>query len=301
MSGAISFDSPTYHEKAKKTIENGAEFVIYNNRAEIENQADERTLYYVAFFKSSVRGLSVGAPVVYQGIRIGSVANVPYFAAGDQIKLFQNGYVPVRIRIDPYLIEGKNSEQRPNKQVWQNSIQAALNQGLSATLSSNNLVLGSKMIELQHNTTHQSAGFKPHAQYQGNTVIATRSGGLDELQAQFSQLLNKFNQLPLKKTVGELNGSLKQLQNTLKSLDTILNQPQTQTLPAELNQTLRELRQTLQGISPESPVYQDVQNTLRSLDKTLKNAQPLLNNLKEKPNSLIFNHAVIDPTPKGKN
>lgn len=305
LSGAISFDSPSYKSEAKQKITNGAEFTIHNNRAEIENQPGERTLYYVAFFNSSIRGLDVGAPVIYKGIRIGNVADVPYFEDGDQQKMFVNGYIPVRLRIEPYLIEGNQATTRPNKTQWQQTIQAALNNGLIATLGNNNLVLGSKLVELTQ--ANDNNVLKPHKEYHGYTVIGSAGGGLDELQAQLGKLLEKFNALPLDKTVGELNGSLKELQTTLKgaqrminSADKIISHPSTQSIPSELNHTLQELRQTLQGVSPQSPVYQDVQNTLRSIDKTLKDAQPVLNTLKEKPNALIFNRSVIDPTPKGR-
>lgn len=305
LSGAISFDSPHYKAQANDKVGNGSEFTIYNNRNEIENQAGERTLYYVVFFNSSVRGLDVGAPVIYKGVRIGNVANVPYFENGDQAKLFKNGYVPVRIRIEPYLIEGFHAKERPSKAQWQETIQAALNQGLTAAMSSNNLVLGSKLIELTESDS-QTPIFKPHNEYQGDRVIGTRGGGFDELQTQLSKLLDKFNALPLDKTVGELNGSLKELQTTLKgaqrmigSADRLIANPSTQGIPAELNKTLLELRQALQGVSPQSPVYQDVQATLQSLDKTLKDAQPVLNTLKEKPNALIFNRSGADPIPKG--
>lgn len=99
--------------------------------------------------------------------------------------------------------------------------------------------------------------------------------------------------------MGELNGSLAELKHTLKSANSLLAKPQTQAIPAELNQTLAELRQTLRGVSPASPVYRDVQDTLRRIDRTLGDAQPLLDTLKEKPNSLIFNQNSKDPVPKG--
>ena len=58
--------------------------------------------------------------------------------------------------------------------------------------------------------------------------------------------------------------------------------------------------QALQGISPSSPVYRDVQETLHNIDQTLRDAQPVLNTLKEKPNALIFNRSEKDPIPKGR-
>lgn len=298
LSGAISFDSPRYKADADKKVVNGTQFTIYNNRAEIENIPGPRTLYYIAFFNSSIRGLDVGAPIIYKGIRIGNVANIAYFQDNDQQHLFQNGWIPVRLRIEPYLIEGAFAQNRPDKTQWQQTIQAALNQGLTATLASNNLILGSKLIELENQP--QKNQFKPHQHYHGYTVIATSNGGIDELQDQLSELINKINQLPIETSVAELNNSLKEMQQLMHSINQLLNQPNTQNLPKEIQDTLQSLQTTLQGISPQSPAYQEVQNTLRTLNQTLENAKPLLDTLKEQPNALIFNSRQTDPTPKGK-
>lgn len=297
LSGAISFSTPPSAKgELTQPAKSEQSFTIHNNRAEIENRPSERTLYYVVFFNNSVRGLDVGAPVEYKGLRIGSVAQMPYFSDGDSQHLFDNGWIPVRLRIDPERMEQGDTPQ--TREYWQNAIQTALNQGLVATLSNNNLVLGSKMVEL----IPQSAGspvLKPRVQYDGHTVIASQGGGLEDLQVKITQLLDKFNHLPLDKTVTELNGSLQQLKATLASANKLIGQTSTQKIPAELNATLQELRQTLQGVSPSSPVYQDIQQTLNSINRTLQDAQPLVRTLKEKPNALIFNHGGSDPVPKG--
>ena len=145
LSGAISFAPPTGGDKGA-AVANEDTFELYNNRNEIDNLPGQRALYYVAFFKSSVRGLAQGAPVEYKGINVGTVADVPYFARNDSLKLFQNGWVPVRIRLEPARME-INAEAQ-SREHWQSQLQTALKQGLTATLSSNNLVLGSKRIEL---------------------------------------------------------------------------------------------------------------------------------------------------------
>lgn len=294
ISGAITFRTP---DRAAPPAKAEGKFELYDNRAAVDRLPGERAMYYTAFFRQSVRGLNAGSPVEYKGVKVGSVADVPYFGSGDSLKLFENGWIPVRLRIEPHLIE-QNSD-RESREYWQKAFQTALNGGLNATLSSDNLLLGSKMIEL---TDAPSDGerLKPMAEYNGLTVIATRGGGFDDLQAQLGNLLEKFNKLPLDKTVGELNGSLAELKSTLKSANSLLAKPQTQAIPAELNKTLAELRQALQGISPSSPVYRDVQETLRNIDQTLRDAQPVLNTLKEKPNALIFNRSEKDPIPKGR-
>ena len=299
LSGAIAFNTPTaaVGQKVQAAV-NNQEFTVFNDRAELENKPNERTLYYVVFFKNSVRGLEAGAPVEYRGMRIGTVAQVPYFQDGDSAKLFENGWVPVRLRLDPDSMERGDEPQ--TREYWQNTMQAAFGKGLVATLSSNNLVLGSKMVELVDSSSGDAL-LKPHAQYNGHTVIASKgSGGLDELQDKVSRLLDKFNALPLDKTLGELNGSLNQLKQTLASANRLLGQNSTQKMPAELNATLQELRKTLQGVSPESPMYQDIQQTLAALNRTLQDVQPLVRTLNEKPNALIFNQNGKDPIPRGK-
>lgn len=82
-------------------------------------------------------------------------------------------------------------------------------------------------------------------------------------------LLEKFNNPSLDKTVAGLNGSLAEFRSILESanaalspIDKLANRPRTRNIPNELNQTLKELRQALQGVSPQSPTYGDVQNTL---------------------------------------
>lgn len=294
LSGAIAFDTPEPDTVGKVKSEDA--FEIHNDRQSIDSIPGQRALYYIAFFKQSVRGLNVGAPVDYKGLRIGSVSDVPYFQGGDSLKLFQNGWIPVRLRIEPRLIEHNTEAQ--SKTYWQHTLQTALAKGLSANLTSDNLILGSQRIELSEQPAANR--IKPFAEYHGHPVIAAGSGGgLEDIQAQVSQLLDKLNKLPLDKTVDGINGSLGELQNTLKQADRLLGQNQTQQMPAELNRTMAELRQTLNGLSPESPVYRDIQSTLNKLDQTLSDAQPLLNTLKEKPNALIFQPNNSDPVPKG--
>lgn len=301
LSGAISFDSPKTSDS--KNVKSEDSFTLYDSRSEVANLPDDRSLYYTAFFKQSVRGLTAGSPVEYKGLNVGVVSDVPYFDRNDSLHLFENGWIPVRIRIEPSRLEINADEQ--SKEHWKQQFQTALNKGLTATISSNNLLTGSKMIELNDQPS-ASPKLRPHTVYAGDTVIATQGGGLDDLQAKVADLLDKFNNLPLDKTVAGLNSSLAELKSTLKSanaalssIDKLVGKPQTQNIPNELNQTLKELRQTLQGVSPQSPIYGDVQNTLQSLDKTLKDVQPVINTLKEKPNALIFNSSSKDPIPKG--
>ena len=63
------------------------------------------------FFKQSVRGLTAGSPVEYKGLNVGVVSDVPYFDRNDSLHLFENGWIPVRIRIEPSRLEINADEQ----------------------------------------------------------------------------------------------------------------------------------------------------------------------------------------------
>ncbi|ORF02822.1 paraquat-inducible protein B [Snodgrassella alvi] len=294
LSGAIVFK--TMFEGKGNPVANNTEFTLYNSERELDNLPTNRAQYYVVFFQQSVRGLSVGAPVEYQGINIGSVADVPYFAPNDSHKLFQHGWIPVRLRIEPGRMEINAGKQ--DDKIWQQQIQQALNLGLSASLEKDNLITGNQYISLSQAQAGESL-FKPVAQYQGYTVISSTHTGLDMIQNQLTALLAKMNKLPIENTMKQLDITLAQLKTTLASADRLLSQNKTQQLPAELAATLKELRTTLQGVSSTSPLYGDIQQTLKSIDSTLKDAQPTLKTLKQQPNALIFNRRGHDPEPKG--
>lgn len=303
LSGAIVFDTPVLKEQ-NTSVQNGTAFHVYENRAAVDALPDVRSLYFVVFFKQSIRGLQVGAPVEYKGLSIGQVADVPYFQNGDSLKIFQNGWVPVRIRIDPNKLEHGAPAQ--SQDYWQKHIEQSIQKGLMANLTNHNLILGSKMIELSDAHAHLPS-VRPTANYGGWHVIASQGGGLEDLQAQVSQLLNKFNSLPLEQTVQGLNGNLNQLQqtlsrtqNVLKSAEEILNQTQAENLPQTVNQSLKQLQEVLQSVAPQSPVYREAQQVLQNLNATLNEAKPLVQTLKEQPDALIFNRNHADPVPKGK-
>lgn len=286
ISGAIAINSPT-QGKANK-VKNGTEFHLYSNKGEIEKLSSSKDLNYVIFFNHSIRGLSIGSPVEFKGIQIGSVAEIPYFEHNDSHKLFSNGWIPIRIRINPEKMELNADHQQ--KTIWKQYLDNAIQKGLTASLASDNLITGSLYIDLSENASNDV--FKPRKTYHGDMVIASQSGGLDSIQGQIVNLLDKLNQLPLQDTVSELN-------NNLKQLHLLLSNQSTQDLPQNLNQTLDTLNQTLNNLAPNSPLYQDIQETLNQVNRTLEDVRPTLKRLQYSPNSLIFKSSEHDPIPQG--
>ncbi|MGH5917521.1 MlaD family protein, partial [Serratia marcescens] len=87
----------------------------------------------------SVRGLQPGAPVEFRGIRLGTVAQVPFYKEGMAQRLDNDYRIPVLIRIEP---------DRLHKQLGDNvdiegHLKDAESRGLRASMKSANLLTGS--------------------------------------------------------------------------------------------------------------------------------------------------------------
>ncbi len=294
LGGGISFGAKPGTIQGAEVAQN-SQFALYSDFDKVELSPSDRAIYYVVLFDQSVRGLVTDAPVEYKGIRIGSVAQMPFYDKDESLNLLKNNTIPVLIRIDPERMEINAKTQ--DKAYWEKEFQNAIQKGLHAKLQSNSLLMGGLFVDLSISKKPLYPAQKLYADY---TVIPSVSGGLDQLQDQISSLLDKLNSLPLESTVKELNATLAEVRKLTRSLDKIAGANDTQNIPRELNSTLKEVRKTLQGISPDSPLYGEVQSTLKSLNNTLQQIEPTVKTLQEQPNVLIFNRSNKDPIPKGR-
>ena len=84
-------------------------------------------------------------------------------------------------------------------------------------------------------------------------------------------------------------------------LRVILEEQSTKDLPDELKATLEELRTTLDGLSPDSPFYQNLNATLLQLNRTLGNVESLTRTLSGQPNAAIMPSKLPqDPIPEAR-
>lgn len=146
------------------------------------------TFECVAYFDESISGLDVGAPVDFQGVRIGIVSDVRIEFEMEQAATF---FRPVTLQLDkrhltqggPFL--GKLSPADFMEQLAQ--------QGLRARLGPQSLLTGKLKIEL---------GFFPHTPL----LRKNREGDpweLPTIPSPFQQLVSEVSQLPLTHIVHE--------------------------------------------------------------------------------------------------
>ena len=63
---------------------------------------------------------------------------------------------------------------------------------------------------------------------------------------------------------------------------------------------MKEIQNTLNGFSPNAAAYQNLQGALVQFEQVMTELQPVLRQLNEKPNSLVFgDEKAKDPIPVG--
>lgn len=78
----------------------------------------------------------------------------------------------------------------------------------------------------------------------------------------------------------------------------MLNQDDTKAIPQDIRKSLEQLQKTLDGYGPNSTMYSEMESTLKELEQVMTEFKPVLKQLNEKPNSLVFGEdEVNDPIP----
>lgn len=309
LTGGVSFDL-MQGWPAGKVVADGTEFQLFPDQQSIQDGMYSEFVEYLLFFDESVRGLKTGAPVEYRGVRVGTVASVPFFFAIDkpfEVSLQQG--IPVLIRIEA----GRLYENLSLAQLKQ-ELEKAVTQGMRATLKTGNLLTGALYIDLdltQDNAidiAQQALQAQQLAlsQSAGYPMLPTARSGLSNIEQKVLLALDKINNLPIEQlllqgeqTMLSAEQTMQQLSSMVQQFDALLGSEQVQQLPADLQQSLTSLQQVLAGFSPGAPVYDRLNGNLQALDQVMRELQPVLQTLNQQSNALVFDaEQSADPQPK---
>ena len=327
LGGGVTFDVLDGWPAGNKVV-NNADFQLFENRKSIQDGLYNEYLEYLLFFDESIRGLTAGAPVEYRGVRVGTVASVPYFFnMKNPLQVAFNKGIPVLIRIET----GRLYDNLTLPQL-QAELDQAVNQGLRAVLKTGNLLTGGLYIDLNQQDGAEAKGIadstavkttalnqalpaenaasaetvtpmvvatpllaEPLAEFAGYKILPTSRSGLGHIEQKVLQALDKINNLPVEQVLADSSATLnatkdlmQQSQQLVQSLDALVKADATQQLPAEVNKSLADLRKTLAGLSPGSPVYERINSNLQAMDKVLRDLQPVVQTLNQQSNALII-------------
>ena len=172
-----------------------------------------KTNTYVLFFEGSVKGLSVGAPVTFRGVKIGTVKDISLMYDSTN----RLAFIPVIIETQPYLIKGSPLKRQSD------NIQYLINAGLRAQLDMQSFLTGQLAVVLDFLPDKPARILGKMKEY---VEIPTVSSPFGELQ-------KNIVDIPLKDIANNLQESMYSLNVTLKeSRETVI---------FDIENTLREV------------------------------------------------------------
>lgn len=302
LGGGVTFGVPE-ELPLGHPVESDTTFNLYPDEDSARQGTFNRYLEYVLLLEDSVRGLSRGAPVEFRGVRIGTVAAVPWNFTDSPSRSRVGFSIPVLIRIEPQRLGIENAELDLDE--WRERFERMFGAGLRASLKNGNLLTGALFVDL--NFHRDQAGDYEAETFAERRVFPTTAGGFALIEAQVTDLLTKLNDLEIEPLLEGLESNLSASEAMLTevralsaSLQALLDDPGTREMPSNLNATLEELRETLQGIAPGSTAYRDLTGAVERLERLLREAEPAVRTLRDNPRALLFESLETneDPIPR---
>ncbi|HTY89385.1 MAG TPA: MlaD family protein [Candidatus Acidoferrum sp.] len=215
--GGIAFETPVTDGPRAPAAENTV-FNLNQDREEAFRPSAVNPQTYTVVFKQSVRGLSVGAPVEFEGIPIGEVTDVQ---AQFDAKTFEFS-VPVTIRVDPERFGVKTLDLAPGEHAVSDRkklMDTLVSRGLRAQLQNGSLITGSKLISLDFypDTPPVALDWSKEP-----VQLPTLPGGIESIESSLVNVSKHIEQIPFKDVGDNLNKTLGDVQQTAQNLDAVL-------------------------------------------------------------------------------
>ncbi len=288
IQGGISFANPTGQLPGESATDQDL-YYIYPSRSAIGATQYLFSIRYWVMVQGDIGGLAVGSPVKYRGVQVGEVLRTDYIPEG-QTLLDKNMEIPVLVEINPGRLGLPDSEQ--SQQRARTEIDNWIEQGLTATISSQNFILGQRQIELIYDENNPSRELRTFADLH---VIPSGQDTLQKFTDSIEQLISTLNSVPVASLSNKLDLLLTEGQNTLLSVKeltqastALVNDDRNLALIEQVNSTMASFETLADSFSSESRANQEVMDLLQSLSSIIEEFRPLLNELKNKPNSLIL-------------
>jgi paraquat-inducible protein B len=256
---------------------------------------------WVLYFPGSVKGLQVGAPVMFRGVRIGSVTDVRLMYNPKDLTT----QIPVTIETLPHRWTAFGEEADPalEEDDPQEFKRRMIDRGLRGSLELQSLVTGQYMVNLDFrpDTPLRLVGIdNKYAE------LPTIRSGIDALQAKIEKLPldelaakltsalagieRKVNSPELAESITTLNEALKDIRTLIRNIDSRI-EPLTSgiqeavsdygqlarnldgrvgPLATDLGETLKDARKLVRNVDGRiEPLVSDLKGTLNAAEKTL--------------------------------
>ncbi len=259
---------------------------------------------FVLYFDSSVQGLEVGSPVIFQGVEAGTVTTV------NALINFETGVVAIPVYIE--IVRGR--VQVVGDPGVEGGVASEIKRGMRARLKSLSLITGKLYVDLDYYLDKPAVfkGFDPDT-----PEIPTIPSEFDEIRATVGQFIKELRKLPLSELVDRLASAA-------SGVDELVNKPELDHAIDELDGALSEARGVLAKVNarvdpladsaegaleearaalkrvdtavasvdgmlePGSPVQYQLIAALQELERAARSVRVLADGIAQQPDSIIF-------------
>ena len=218
----------------------------------------KETREWVLYFDGSIKGLSSGSPVVFQGVRIGEVTDI-------RVHINKEGHIstPVTMQLDASLIDFEEKDFNAKEELA--NTKKMIERGLRAQLQTQSLITGQLLIQL---------GFHPDKE----AVYRSPGGPLPEMPtvpSTVQELSKTLDKLPLEEIVNNIH-------SITKNLDKLMGSPELNNGLTALSDSLKKTESIMAKIEEQiTPISKEAQELLKSTDKLISDNNSKLSALLE--------------------
>ncbi len=206
-----------------------------------------REFTYITFFEGSVKGLNIGSPVMFRGVKVGEVTDISIIADPSKRQL----KIPVIFTVDPAKFRGTREEfQRDAKRIEL----AVREMGLRTQLQTMSFVTGQLMVALDFFPDKPAVFVGMNKQYPEIPSVPT---SLEQLQ-------KTLESMPFREIVKNLNDTLEATEKLVKSIDA---KRTTQVLESAIKDVQVLVKHTNEKIDP---LIESITKTSGAAEDTLK-------------------------------
>jgi paraquat-inducible protein B len=288
LSGGVAFETLPEFLDTPVATENTV-FKLFDNRNKALERPITETVTFALRFEGSVRGLSVGAPVEYRGIRVGTVKAIELGA--DPV---HKGVVSpvVLIDLEPQRTEGyqdidendvseqgvEDYDQDPLKRV-----EALVQRGLRARLQTGSLITGQLYVEVDIFPDAEPASIYAGGKY---PEIPTLPNSLEGIIASVNRILDRVEDADIQGTLVNLNELMVSANKLVSTVEKDMPE-----LADELHATLisatRAMTTLEASASSDGEIGNNIQDALKEISAAARSIGVMAEYLERHPEAFI--------------
>jgi paraquat-inducible protein B len=197
---------------------------------------------HMLYFEGAAQGLQVGAPVVFLGVKVGTVKRI-------QLGLDESNHkfvVPVTIEVEPHIVRSRSGEQIDLRD--RDTLNRLVQRGLRARLAMQSILTGQLYVDLDFHPD------KPARFVAADPAVSE----IPTIRTAIHELTTKLEDFPMDKFLADVTAVGDALNKTL-------NSPEARNLPRRLDATLKHF----ESLAARLEIAADRVGTLAGADSEL--------------------------------